>query len=370
MRKGIQEDMSTELKKVQKKFADIFKIIVLLPLSCCGGHGGGGGNEFIPLSQIPYRVETVVAGAAFPVGIAFLPDGRLIYLELTTGWVRVMEGDKPADGAFASIEISPAEEPQVFGLAVDPRYTENNFIYISHISAQTGSTVVTRIRVRSDGDGKSQVIISGLPGGGHSGGKMVFDKDENLFVSTGDGGIPASSQDMDSVAGKILRITRDGEIPRGNPNPESAIFAAGFRNVFGLAIRDGKLFATDNGPDCNDEINLVRKGKNYGWREGQPCNDTDPQFEKPLFTINPPVGITDLEFYQGDSFPELDGDLLVGDYVSGSIRRIVLDGSGENIDAEEMLVTGTRDGVLDIASGLDGAIYYSTISSINRVVRN
>ena len=168
-----------------------------------------------------------------------------------------------------------------------------------------------------------------------------------------------------------IRIGSDGAIPGDNPLENSPTFASGFRNVFGMAVHpdSGRLFVSDNGPDCNDEIDLVERGGNYGWRDGQPCGDSDSEFIAPIIVIDPTIGITGVTFYQGDLFPELKNYLLVGYVNGGSIRRFAVDGENGSVSDAAILLDGGFGGILDVGNGPDGAIYFSTLDGIYKIVR-
>lgn len=344
----------------------------LTVLSCaCGGGGGGGGSGVPdPAPVVPIKVEQVISKLSYPVSLEFAPDGRLFFSEVYSGRVRVAVGGTVNTAPFIKLD-GPKGDEVVLGLALDPAFASNHFVYVFNTADNPVRSRVIRYR---EGDGRGSdplVLIDGLPQGFHDGGILRFGSDGTLFISIGDSNQPALAQDPAQLAGKILRINPDGSIPSDNPFDASPVFATGFRNVFGMALNpeSGKLFAADNGPDCNDEIDLVQSGGNYGWREGQPCDDQDDSFISPVITIDPTVGITDAVFYQGAMFPEYSGNLLVADFNGGAVRRFAVDGETGEVGEGVVMLEGGYGGILSLANGPDGAIYFSTADAIYKISR-
>ncbi len=338
----------------------------------CGG-GGGGGGSVEENGDVGVAVETqlVADGLNFPTGLQFAPDGRLFISQLD-GNVRVYD-----DGELVAKPVLTLPTPNtggegILGITVDPNFSSNGFLYVFYTDPAVFQNQVLRFKVRDNAALEPTLILGGLPVGGHNGGKLAFDKDGALFVSIGDVGHPELSQDINSPAGKILRITREGDIPSDNPFPGSRVWALGFRNPFGLAVHpsSGVLYATENGPDCNDEVNRVVDGGNFGWRPEQSCTDADPAFIAPIATINPSVGITGAVFYRGSMFSEFKNNLLVGDFNTGTIRRYLIDESaGGVVIGEAVVLPGSGEPVLALAVDREGTIYYTTPTALKRIVR-
>lgn len=340
-------------------------------LGCGGGGGGGSSVDDNSGAAVEMESQVVVDSLSFPTGLQFASDGRLFISQLD-GNIRVLE-----DGALVPQPVVTLPTPDtggegILGLALDPSFSSNGFLYAFYTDPAVFQNQVLRFKVRENRGLEQTLILGGLPVGGHNGGKLAFGRDGELFVSVGDVGLPELSQDLSSFAGKILRLKRDGSVPADNPFAGSPIWALGFRNPFGLAVHpsSGVLYATENGPDCNDEVNRVLAGGNFGWRPGQSCQDTDPAFVSPIATINPSVGITGAVFYRGGMFSEFKNNLLVGDFNTGSIRRYLIDeASGGVVVGEAIVLAGTGEPVLALAVDRAGAIYYTTPTSLKRLVR-
>lgn len=232
-------------------------------------------------SAQPEVIGTVARGLEAPWGIAFLPDGTALVTERDTARVfRVGEGDVQQVGSVD--QAAPTSEGGLLGLAVSPTFEEDSRVFF-YVSTDSDNRV---LRTTFEGGrlGEMESILTDIPVNTfHDGGQLLFGPDEQLYVSTGDAGEPELAQDRESLAGKILRITQDGDAAPGNPQG-SPVWSWGHRNVQGLAFDDAdRLWATEFGDSALDEVNLIERGGNYGWprfegRGGEP-DFIDPQVQ-------------------------------------------------------------------------------------------
>ena len=214
----------------------------------------------------PRVVGTVARDLAVPWGITFLPDGTALVSERDT--TRVVAVPAGGGGVREVGRVSIAEpqgEAGLLGLAASPTFVEDSLVY-AYVSTSEDNRVV---RMEYDGRllGEPQPVLTGIPNGFiHDGGRLLFAEDGTLFVSTGEIGDEELAQDRDSLAGKILRITSDGDPAPDNPREGSPVWTMGHRNVQGLALDDrGRLWASEFGQDMWDELNLIDRARNYGW---------------------------------------------------------------------------------------------------------
>ncbi len=302
----------------------------------------------------PRVVGTVATGLAAPWGVTFLPDGTALVGERdTTRVVAISDGRVRTVGRVAGVR--PQGEAGLLGLAVSPSYAEDGLVY-AYLSTADDNRVVT---MTYDGQrlGPPEPILTGIPNGFvHDGGRLLFAPDGNLFVSTGETGHGELAQDRDSLAGKILRITPEGQAAPGNPRPGSPVWTMGHRNVQGLAFDgDGQLWATEFGENTWDELNRIDKARNYGWplEEGK---GGDPAYRNPFVQWRTseasPSGLAYLDgsLWAGAlrggrlwQVPVTDGgtgrpqDWFVGDY--GRLRTVVA-----APDGHLWVTTSNRDG--------------------------
>ena len=302
----------------------------------------------------PRVVRTVASGLEVPWGVTFLPDGTALVSERDSTRVLAIEGRRVREVGRID-EASPQGEAGLLGLAASPAYAEDSLVY-AYVSTSSDNRVV---RMTYDGKaiGEPEPVLTGIPNGFiHDGGRLLFDDDGNLFVSTGETGDPSLAQDPESLGGKVLRITPDGSPAPGNPEDGSPVWSMGHRNIQGLAFDDrGRLWATEFGQNTWDELNLIQPGANYGWPLVEGKGDLE-EFRNPHVTWSTadasPSGLafTDGSLWagalRGERLWEVpvtkDGtaaprDWFVGDY--GRIRSVTVAPNG-NL----WVTTSNRDG--------------------------
>ncbi|MCC7372440.1 MAG: PQQ-dependent sugar dehydrogenase [Chloroflexi bacterium] len=329
------------------------------------------------------RSTAVVPNITMPMGMTFAPDGRMFFSEVVEGTVRVAEptadGYRLLTAPFAKLTIAKGGETGTLGIAVDPAYEQNRWVYLYYSEPDPNRADRRPLRNRIvrftdvNNIGTDMTVIFDNIGisrqGRHNGGRLLFGPDGKLYVSTGNAEDKENSQSLKNPNGKILRLNRDGTVPADNPFPGSPIYAYGFRNIFGLALHPvtNQFYVTENSGDSHDELNLIQPGANYGFPffegYGNDSRYVDPIWESGSRTIGP----TGLAIYGGDQLPQLKGDLFYCAFNTGTMVRVRLD--GPKLDT----VTGTQDVVkdcfLDVVNGPDGALYYSSISAILRLGR-
>ncbi len=233
----------------------------------------------------PRVVSTVASGLEVPWGVTFLPDGTALVGERDSTRVLAIRGRAVREvGRIA--QASPQGEGGLLGLAVSPSYDEDHLVY-AYVSTASDNRVV---RMTYDGHrlGEPEDVLTGIPNGFiHDGGRLLFADDGTLFVSTGETGEPQLAQDPDSLGGKILHITTSGRPAPDDPVDGSPVWTMGHRNVQGLAFDDqGRLWATEFGLDTWDELNLIERGRNYGWPLVEGAGDLE-EYRNPYVTWSP-----------------------------------------------------------------------------------
>jgi len=352
----------------------LLSLCTLISLNSCGS--GGEGTTQFPSNGL--EVELVADGLDFPVTLVCAQDGRIFFNELQTGKIRIIQGGILLSRAFATVLVSTEGENGLIGLALDPDFEVNGFVYIYHTHPNPLRNRVVRFTDENNVGTEETVIVDNLPSAtNHVGGNIGFGPDGKLYVSLGDVLNPSNSQSLNNPAGKILRYNRDGSLPGDNPFSGSPIFALGLRNSFDFAFHPvtGVIYATENGPNCDDEINRIVPRGNYGWRPDYPCGDSDPRFISPIVRFTESIAPTGIAFYSGGQYPEFRNDLFFVNFdrgTEGKIQRIEL--SGENLDQlgsiSTFLVDSEFGGLLDIITCSDGNLYFSNSNSIARIVKS
>ena len=342
-------------------------LAALLALPACGGddeNDSGAvttatappstteGGERLARTDGDPRVETVATGLEVPWDIAFLPDGRALVTE-RPGRVRLLDAGGELRGEpVARIDVAAQGEGGLLGLALDPQFEDNRFVYL-YLTAADGMRLA-RYRFEDGRLSEDAVILGEIQAGPiHDSGRIAFGPDERLYIATGDAGRPQLAQDPDSRNGKFLRMTP--EQYRGDGG-EAEIFSLGHRNPQGLDWEpgSGRLVATEHGPTGDDEINAIREGRNYGWPRVTGTDHGD--FAAPLVVYRETIAPSGATFVTqpGSAWT---GDLLVAALRGEQLRRVALEGDG---DRGEALFEGRFGRLRTVVEAPDGSLYVLT----------
>jgi glucose/arabinose dehydrogenase len=339
-------------------------------------------------------VETVARGLENPWSLAFLPDGRMLVTE-RPGRLRIVGPDgkisEPLRGALP--RVWARGQGGLLDVALDPNFAENRLLYLSYAEDRgEGRAGTSVLRARLDNAGTAleapQVIFRQEPshtGPSHFGSRLVFDQDGDLFVTVGDRfDLRDQAQNPVNHLGKIIHIKREGGPAPDNPflNREGVrpeIWSLGHRNVQGAALhpQTGELWTAEHGARGGDEINIPRKGKNYGWPvitygvdySGAKIGEgtAKPGLEQPIYYWDPSIAPSGMTFYTGDKFPAWRGSILVGALAGKLVSR--LETSGNTVTAEERMLAGLNERIRDVRQGPDGFVYLLTDSPQGRLLR-
>ena len=320
------------------------------------------------------EVEAWVKNLEIPWALVFLPGGRALVSE-RPGRIRAIKDGKLQEEPYLELDVAHEGEGGLMGLALHPKFPESPYIYAMYTYEKKGELFNRVARLRDQGDKAvvDKVILDNLPGGGnHDGGRLAFGPDGMLYVTTGESGVPELAQDLKSLGGKILRLTPEGGIPEDNPFKNSPVYSYGNRNPQGITWHPetGELFESEHGPSgeggrfAHDEINIIKKGKNYGWPKviGKAGKKS---FVDPIVVWKgeavPPAGIT---FYEGDLFVATLGSEAViriklaregGSYKPTRIERWFVDNGSSKYGR-----------IRDVAVGPDGLLYFLTSNKDGR----
>ena len=236
--------------------------------------GGSSPPGTPPGVDRPTVAEKIDAELQVPWSTVFLPDGTAVISERETARLRSIapgSGSGPAGTVGEVPDVDADREGGLLGLALSPDFARDRYLYAYFTSASDNRIARLRLEERAGKleVGPSEVIFSGIPKAStHNGGRIRFGPDGHLYVGTGDAQRRGQPQDVNALGGKILRITPEGRPAPGNPFPDNPVYSLGHRNVQGLAWDDaGRLWASEFGPDVDDELNLIVPGGNYGWPE-------------------------------------------------------------------------------------------------------
>jgi glucose/arabinose dehydrogenase len=353
-------------------------LVLALGAGCGGGDGASDGSrqpappartetapdtggDRLARSDGEPRVETIATGLAVPWELAFLPDGRALITE-RPGTVRLLSRRlKLQAEPLARVDrVEELGEGGLLGLAVDPDFERNRFVYMYRTTADGNE--VARFRFQDGRLEEERVVADGIQAAGiHDGGRLRFGPDGRLYFSTGDAASDELAQDQGSLNGKILRLDPD-QFRGAGGRPE--VFSLGHRNPQGFdwQPRTGRLVEDEHGPDGDDEVNFLRKGANYGWPDLR-GEQTREGFTAPVAVYRESIAPSGSTFVRLPG-SEWTGDYLIGCLVGEQIRRIGVGDDG--VTTNEALFEGDFGRLRTVVEGPDGALYVLTNNTDGR----
>jgi glucose/arabinose dehydrogenase len=357
-----------------------------------------GPYTFDTAEQHKIRVVIVARGLVHPFSLAFLPNGDALVTERGTK-LRIVRNATASGGAQAALDPEPVAGLPAFpafrtgGLhevALHPKFATNGLVYFTYNKAgavgqnpNQRQSAVTLARGRLDGTTLTSIeeLFTGDWNNGASGSRLAFGRNGFIYMTTG-APFDDKAQRIDTVYGKVLRLTEDGKVPQDNPfvgrsDARPEVFSMGHRDQLGLTVHEatGTVLAAEHGPNGGDEINAIVPGKNYGWPtwsfgrtyEGPRISamPLGPNVEQPLVLWIPSIAPTGLTFYTSDRIPAWKGNLFVGSARrgevprTGGLERIVMNDKLEELRRESLL-TELHQRIRDVRQGPDGLLYVIT----------
>ena len=338
-----------------------------------------------------FAIETVAEGLRNPWGMEKLPDGRFLVTE-RGGRLRIIQDGKLQSAPVANVpEVVARGQGGLLDVRLHPNYAQNGWIYLSFSKPLPGGALTSIIRARLKGNALADIETVFDPpaeeatrGGLHFGNRIQFDGKGYMFFSIGERGEMQNAQELTNVKGKIHRLHDDGRVPSDNPfvkqsGARASIWSYGNRNAQGLRIQPGTgtLWASEHGPRGGDELNIIRKGANYGWPVitygidygGSKISDLKGKegMEQPALQWTPSPAVCGMDFYSGDKFPAWKGNLFVSALALQKVIRVAISG-GKVTQQEDLLERTGR--IRDVRCFDDGFVYviYDEPGKIVRLV--
>lgn len=336
-----------------------------------------------------YDVVTVADRLEHPWSVAFLPDGNFLVTERSGHLLRISNDGKTRQEIEGLPRIAVNDQSGLLDVLLDPDFRSNQIIYLSFSAAGPGGTGTEVLRARLNGTSLSEtkIILRALPKtrvDKQYGSRFLMTPDGKLLVTLGDKTERKQAQNLGNHLGKVARINPDGSIPRdnpfiGTPGAQPELYCYGNRNIQGIAIHPvtGRIWMHEHGPMGGDELNILKKGANYGWPlvtygidySGKVISSrsTAPGIETPVLQWTPCIAPSGMTFYTGDRYPEWKGNLFIGSLVQMHLRRVILE--GEKVTGEQVLFRELQERIRDVRQGPDGYLYLLTDNKNGRLLR-
>jgi glucose/arabinose dehydrogenase len=323
-------------------------------------------NEAWPTEDI----RTVRAGLNYPWEILWGKDDHLWITERSG---RISKID-PKSGSIiftATIQDVVARgEGGLLGMVQHPEFMSNGFLYVVYNYDKAGSYTEKVVRLKFSNSALTEplVLIDNIPAASiHNGSRLLITADNKLMITTGDAANTQAAQDLNSLSGKILRINLDGTIPSDNPFPQNPVWSYGHRNPQGLVLFNDKLYASEHGPSIEDELNLIQKGRNYGWPNvNGPCDGSEVNF---CTTNNVPtpvwssgsstIAVAGIDYYNNDRIGRWKNSILMTTLKDATLYQLKLNGSG-NVESVTEFYRGNWGRLRDLCISPAGRIYICT----------
>lgn len=367
------------------------RVVVGFSIACSAPKGPAQRSPQPKPIDAAVAVDTVASGLVHPWGFEFLADGRIIVTE-RPGRLRIVARDGTLSPALAGVPVVHAEgQGGLLDVALDPAFASNRIIYLSYAEpAGNGNagTAVARAHLTDAGLDDVKVIYRQEPkvvGGNHFGSRIAFARDSTMFITQGERfAYRDSAQFLRNDLGKVVRINRDGSVPRDNPfvgraDARPEIWSYGHRNVEAAAVdpATGQLWTVEHGAAGGDELNHPEAGKNYGWpviTYGLDYNGSrigvgavKDGMEQPVYYWDPVIAPSGMTFYTGDKFPGWTGNIFVGGLASTALVRLVLEHG--RVVKEERYLHDLGHRIRDVREGPDGYLYVSTDEGMGQILR-
>jgi len=346
-------------------------------------------EEIYSSEKHSFTIDTVVDGLEYPWAVEFLPDGRILVTE-KPGRLRIIDNGKLLEPVKGVPKVKYKGQGGLLDIALDPDYAKNQIIYISYsgIGKEGIGTEVASAKLVGNELQELKIIFKAVPksgGGHHFGSRLVFANDGTLFISLGERGDKLRAQDLNDHAGSLIRINRDGSVPKDNPfvnnsNAKPEIYTYGNRNMQGIAMHPvtGDIWTVEHGPQGGDELNLMKPGINYGWpiitygknyvigtRIGEGTEKEG--MAQPVHYWVPSIATSSLLFYDGDKFPNWKGNAFVSSLKFGQLVRLEM--KDNKVIKEERLINGAVGCIREVQQGPDGFLYILTDEAKGRLLR-
>ena len=329
-----------------------------------------------PVADAKLTDAVLTQGLSFPWEVLYGPDKMLWITERGGKISRV----NPSTGAVTPVitlsDVVSQNEGGLLGMVLHPDFATTPEVFVAYNYNKNG--VYTKKIVKFTYSGGTLinpvVLLDNIPASGtHNGTRLAISSDKKLFITSGDAAVSSRAQDQNNLAGKIQRINLDGSIPADNPNPGSTLWSFGHRNPQGLVFVGDKLYSSEHGNTTDDEVNIIQKGRNFGWPnvEGFCANGSEPSFcttnnvAEPIFAWSPTIAPSGIDYYNNDAIPQWKNSLLLAVLKDQELLQLKLNATGDKVDVVNTFYKSTYGRMRDVAISPDGVVFIITSNGSN-----
>jgi aldose sugar dehydrogenase len=333
-------------------------------------------RETVSLSAAGIQNKVLTAHLNYPWEILWGPDNKIWMTERGGKISRVDTANGSVTPLFTIAEVKAQGEGGLLGMVLHPNFSVSPYVYVAYDYEQGGDYKEKIVRYSFNGTTLTHpfTIIDNINASGiHNGCRLLISPDLKLFITTGDASNQSLPQNNASVNGKILRLNLDGSIPADNPFAGSPVWSKGHRNPQGLVFVNNILYSSEHGPDSDDEINIIEKGRNFGWPDVKGfCNEsgetgfcTANNIKEPIKAWTPTIAVSGMDFYTSDAIPQWKNSLLVATLKNSRLIQLKLNSAHTMVAATNEFLTNDYGRLRDVCISPDGKVYICTSNGGN-----
>lgn len=351
-------------------FAAIFSVLVFI--TCKKGSSKSDNNQ----TEVNLTDKVLTSNLNYPWEILWGPDNKLWITERGGKISRVDPATGTVTPLFTISEVVSQGEGGLLGMVLHPDFTTTPEVFVAYNYLKSGDYTKKIVKFTYNGTTLTnpQVLLDNIPASSiHNGTRLAISPDKKLYITSGDASVSTRAQDKTSSAGKIQRINLDGSIPADNPIPGSPLWSFGHRNAQGLVFVSDRLYSSEHGSGTDDEINIIQKGRNFGWPnvEGFCNTSTESAFctannvVEPIFAWSPTIAPSGIDYYNNDAIPQWKNSLLLAVLKDSELLQIKLNTTGDKVEVVNTFYKNTYGRMRDVAISPDGKVYIITSNGGN-----
>lgn len=329
-----------------------------------------------PKAPSTIKDSVVLSKLNFPWEILWAPDNTIWFTERGGKISRFNPDNGALTPIFTVTGMEAHGEGGLLGMVLHPDFGSTPHVFVVFNYVDGGSYKEKVVRYIYDGSTLTspETIIDNIAAGNiHNGSRLVITPDMKLFITTGDAGNPPNSQDETKLNGKVLRLNPDGSIPNDNPIPGSPVWSTGHRNPQGLVFANNILYSSEHGEDTDDEVNIIEKGRNYGWPDVRGlCNTTNEQnycnthsIKESIAQWTPTIAVSGMDYYNHDAIPQWKNSLLIATLKNSRLMQLKLNAAHTAVEETNEFFAGKYGRMRDICVAPDGRVFICTSNGGN-----